>query len=113
MTAPIVTHVVDHTGSSDPKHFKSTLFESERLLLGVNCLEPGQSQPPHTHAGQDKAYLVMQGWGRFLVGTREIEAAQGSVIWAEAGVVHGVHNDGAERLVLVVAIAPGPSRDRG
>jgi mannose-6-phosphate isomerase-like protein (cupin superfamily) len=30
------------------------------------------------------------------------------VVWAPAGVPHGVTNTGAERLVLIVAIAPSP-----
>jgi hypothetical protein len=34
----------DHVGANPTKFFKSTLFQSERLLLGLNCLEPGQEQ---------------------------------------------------------------------
>jgi hypothetical protein len=33
-----------HTGARPDKFFKSTLFQSARLLLGLNCLEPGQEQ---------------------------------------------------------------------
>jgi mannose-6-phosphate isomerase-like protein (cupin superfamily) len=31
------------------------------------------------------------------------------VVWAPAGVTHGVTNTGTERLVLVVGIAPFPA----
>ena len=48
----------DFTGSSPEKFFKSSLFRSENLLLGLNCLEPGQSQPEHGHTSQDKFYFV-------------------------------------------------------
>lgn len=34
-----------HTGMHPEKFFKSTLFQSARLLLGLNCLGPGQSRP--------------------------------------------------------------------
>ncbi len=39
----------EHVGSRPDKVFKSTLFEGERLMLGLNCLDPGQEQRIHTH----------------------------------------------------------------
>jgi hypothetical protein len=48
----------DRVGSNPDKQFKATLFQSGRLMLGLNCLEPGQSQHAHTHADQDKFYFV-------------------------------------------------------
>jgi hypothetical protein len=51
-------HIIDyrdHTGSSAEKFFKSTLFQSSRLLLGLNCLEPGQTQATHMHADRRPA----------------------------------------------------------
>ena len=98
----------DHTGSSPDKFFKSTLFQSPRLLLGLNCLEPGQTQHAHTHADQDKFYFVIEGQGTFVVGAETSEAGAGMVIWAAAGVDHGVTNRGDARLVLLVGIAPAP-----
>lgn len=95
-----------HTGSNPDKQFKATLFESRRLMLGLNCLEPGQAQHAHTHAGQDKFYYVVEGEGDFTVGETRQTAGPGSVVWAPAGVTHGVENHGAARLVLLVGIAP-------
>jgi mannose-6-phosphate isomerase-like protein (cupin superfamily) len=103
------TNYRDHVGVGTGKHHKATLFRSERLLLGLNCLEPGQSQAVHTHADQDKFYLVEEGSGTFTVGDEVFEAGVGQVIWAPAGVDHGVRNEGSDRLVLVVGIAPGPT----
>lgn len=96
----------DHVGTREGKPFKSTLFESERLMLGVNCLEPGQEQRVHVHAEQDKFYLVQSGVGLFTVGEERFEAGPGEAVWAAAGVPHGVDNTGAERLVLLTGIAP-------
>jgi quercetin dioxygenase-like cupin family protein len=87
---------------------KTTLFSSQHLLLGLNGLEPGAEQAVHTHAGQDKFYHVLEGRGLFTVGDRVREAGPGEVVWAPAGVGHGVRNDRAERLVLLVGIAPAP-----
>jgi len=98
----------DHTGSRAGKHFKSTLFQGDALMIGLNCLEPGQSQPLHEHGDADKAYLVMEGRGVFTVGGETFEAGPGEVVWAAAGVPHGVENQGTERLTVLVAIAPPP-----
>jgi mannose-6-phosphate isomerase-like protein (cupin superfamily) len=100
----------DHTGARPDKFFKSTLFQSPRLLLGLNCLEPGQIQHAHVHVDQDKFYFVLEGQGTFVVGAETSEAGPGMVIWAPAGVDHGVTNTGEGRLVLLVGIAPGPVR---
>lgn len=98
----------DHVGSREGKHYKTTLFRTDRLLLGLNCLDPGQIQPVHTHVGQDKFYLVQEGRGRFTVGGERFEAGPGEVVWAPSGVDHGVENRSDERLTLLVGIAPAP-----
>jgi len=100
-----LTHYTAHVGSNPTKQFKATLFESGRLMLGLNCLEPGQAQRAHTHADQDKFYFVVEGVGEFIVGDETREAGEGVVVWAPAGVTHGVVNNGATRLVLLVGIA--------
>ena len=96
----------DHTGANPEKFFKSTLAESPSLLLGLNCLEPGQTQSAHTHADQDKFYFVIEGEGEFTVGSETGIAGQGVIVWAPAGAPHGVVNHGSARLVLLVGIAP-------
>lgn len=103
-----VKRVIDHAGARPDKFYKSTLFRGDALLLGVNCLEPGQTQPPHDHADQDKFYFVIEGVGRFQVGEAQVEAGPGEVIWAPAGAIHGVTNEGDGRLTLLVGIAPAP-----
>lgn len=97
-----------HTGARADKFFKATLFRSQSLLLGVNCLEPGQEQTPHDHAGQDKFYYVVEGEGLFQLGDGQQTAGTGDVVWAPAGMVHGVRNEREERLTLLVGIAPAP-----
>jgi len=39
-----VTNYRAHTGAREDKHYKTTLFEGNHLMVGVNCLEPGQEQ---------------------------------------------------------------------
>ena len=103
-----IKRVTDHAGARADKFYKATLFRGDALLLGVNCLEPGQVQPTHDHADQDKFYYVVEGIGRFQVGDSFASAGPGEVVWAAAGVAHGVTNEGTERLTLLVGIAPAP-----
>lgn len=103
---PNFSHYRDHVGAHADKPFKSTLWRSDRLMLGLNCLAPGQEQKLHDHVGQDKFYYVVEGTGDFVVGDERRSASEGGVVWAPAGVPHGVTNRSAERLVLLVGIAP-------
>ena len=98
---------LEHTGAQPEKFYKTTLWQGEHVMTGLNCLEPGQSQNVHAHQGADKFYFVLAGYGRFTVGDEERDAATGTLVIAPADVPHGVRNTGAERLSLLVAIAPG------
>ncbi len=108
------SHFRTHVGADPERFFKSTVFEGTGLRLGVSCLEPGQSQPEHTHDGQDKFYYVIEGHGEFVVGEETRDAGVGMVVWAPAGSKHGVTNNGITRLVLLVGMAPShrPSSKR-
>ncbi len=107
-----IKRIKEHEGWSVEKFHKATLFESPRMMLGLNCLEPGQVQAQHAHADQDKFYFVIEGSGWFTLGEERREVGVGSVLWAPAGVQHGVTNRGAARLVLLVGIAPAPGASR-
>lgn len=92
----------------DPaKAAKADLFTGERLFVGINCFEPGQSQRVHRHAGADKFYFVVEGRARMTVGDETREVGAGTVVWAPADVPHGVE-EALERSVMLVAIAPPP-----
>ncbi len=66
-------------------------------------------QSPHDHADQDKFYYVVAGEGRFWLGEERATAGPGDVVWAPAGLIHGVANEGDTRLTLLVGIAPAPA----
>jgi mannose-6-phosphate isomerase-like protein (cupin superfamily) len=96
----------DHAGSQPEKFFKTTLWQGEHVMVGLNCLEPGQTQKVHAHDGADKFYFVLSGRGKFTVGDEEREAGEGMLVIAPSGIPHGVTNAGQERLSLLVTIAP-------
>ncbi len=96
-----------HAGAQAEKFYKTTLWPGEHVMVGLNCLEPNQSQSVHAHQGVDKFYLVLEGDGYFTVGDEQRSAPPGALVVAPAGVPHGVTNNGSERLSLLVAMAPG------
>lgn len=90
------------------KAVKEDLAQGKQLFVGLNCFEPGQSQPTHTHAGADKFYYVLTGRARATVGNESQEVEAGSLIWAPADVPHEI-TDVVEQTVMLVGIAPPPT----
>ena len=87
---------------------KVSLFDTDRFFCDVYCLEPGQSQKVHAHEGSDKVYYVLEGEGRFTVGSEEMVLAADDITLASAGEVHGVVNHSQDKLVVLVFMAPKP-----
>ena len=87
---------------------KSTLYESARVLVGLNAFEPGQSHALHAHAGMDKVYHVLEGEGWFLLEGRELPMRAGDLLVAPDVVPHGVRNGGSARLLVLAILAPAP-----
>lgn len=98
----------DHAVYAADRMGKATLFQSERLLVGLNAFEPGQEHRLHAHAGMDKVYSVVSGSGLFLLDGREEPMAAGMVLIAPDGVPHGIRNTGGERLLVLAILAPSP-----
>ena len=90
------------------KYTKQDLFSGQHLLVGLNCFEPGQVQPVHSHAGADKFYFIISGRATISLGEEKREIRAGELAWAPADLPHGVVN-GAERTVMLVGIGPSPS----
>jgi mannose-6-phosphate isomerase-like protein (cupin superfamily) len=105
---PTVIRPADHAVYAREKMGKSTLFESARLLVGLNAFEPGQTHALHAHAGMDKVYSVVEGEGVFLLQDQELPMRAGDLLVAPEGVPHGVRNTGAGRLLVLAILAPSP-----
>lgn len=108
MTHPSVFRPADHAVYRADKMGKATLFDSPRLLVGLNAFEPGQEHALHAHAGQDKAYMVLEGSGLFLLDDRALPMQAGDMLVAPEGVPHGVRNTGTARLLVLAMLAPAP-----
>lgn len=94
---------------ADDKLQKVSLFETEQMFCDVYCLEPGQAQKVHAHAGATKFYYVIEGTGEFTIGEETRELRAGELASSKPGEDHGVTNNSTARLVLLVAMAPNPN----
>ena len=108
MEHPTVVKPADLAEWRTDRMGKSTLFQSERMLVGLNAFEPGQSHALHTHSGMDKMYYVLEGEGVFLLDQAELPMEAGDLLVAPDGVPHGVRNAGNRRLLVLAVLAPGP-----
>ncbi len=93
------------------RYTKSELFSGKALFLGLNCFEPGQTQRVHAHTEEDKFYFIIEGKARMTVGEETAVAEAGTLVWAPAGVPHGVV-EALTRTVMLVGMA-GPGRSGG
>ena len=87
---------------------KSTIFRSERVMVGLNAFEPGQEHALHAHDGMDKIYQVIEGRGLFLLEGDTVPMQAGVLLVAPEGAPHGIRNTGTERLLVLVILAPAP-----
>ena len=108
MKHPRAIHAAAHAVYSAERMGKVTLFQSERLLVGLNGFEPGQAHALHAHAGMDKLYSVIEGEGLFLLDGDEVPMRQGDLLVAPSGVPHGIRNSGSSRLLVLAVLAPAP-----
>ena len=110
MNHPTIVRPQHHALYAPNKMGKTTIFESPRVLVGLNAFEPGQEHALHAHAGQDKVYQVIEGEGLFLLEGQELPMTAGDLLVAPEGVAHGVRNNSARRLLVLAILAPAPHR---
>lgn len=87
---------------------KVALARTDRALLDLYCLGPGQEQKPHAHADQDKIYVVLEGRARVVLDGREEHLEAGEAAVAPAGAEHGIANPGPAPLLALVVVTPPP-----
>ena len=88
---------------------KVGLFETAHMFCDVYCLEPGQAQKAHAHAGATKFYFVLEGRVRATLCAETREIGPCELAWSAPGESHGVENASGERAVLLVVMGPNPN----
>ncbi len=91
---------------SSDKYQKVNLFETPLSAMDVYCLQPGQAQKVHTHAGSDKYYFVLEGTATIQIGQEERDLGPGWSALARPGVEHGITNRSAGSVSVLVFQAP-------
>ncbi len=85
---------------------KHRLFETDRTLTDLYCLDPGQEQLLHIHEESDKVVLVLAGRVLARVDDDTAELGQYELLLAPAGSKHALKNLGPDPVVLVVFVGP-------
>jgi len=106
----ILRNVAGQAEFSSAKMGKTTIVQGETLFAGLNCFEAGQEHSAHTHAGQDKLYVVLSGEGEVRIGDERGLLSPGDAAFAPSGVVHAIRNAGPGRLVVLAILAPPPGK---
>ncbi len=106
----IVRNPVSQAVFRAEKMGKADLVSSEHVFVGLNCFEPGQEHQLHTHPGQDKLYLVLEGAGDVTVNDAVERIGPGDLVLARSGEPHALANPGPGRLVVMAVMAPPPQR---
>ena len=108
----VISDVVARAVFRPDKMGKADLASADALFAGLNCFEPGQQHALHTHAGQDKLYYVVAGEGDVTVGDQTTRARPGDLVMAKSNEPHAMANPGPERLVVMVIMAPPPTKKK-
>ena len=108
MNHPETFRPEEHAVYNSEKMGKSTLFASDRILVGLNAFEPDQEHKLRAHEGMDKVYQVLEGEGVFTLEDRELPMSAGMMLIAPASVPHGIRNTGSTRLLVLAILAPAP-----
>src|SRR4029450_8748045 len=85
---------------------KHRVFETDRTLNDLYCLDPGQEQLLHVHDDADKVLVVMAGRVLVRVDDDTAEAAQDGAALAPAGSKHALKSLGPDPAVLLVFVGP-------
>lgn len=106
----ILSNIAARAEFSDTKMGKVSLASGDHLYAGLNCFLPGQQHAVHIHADQDKMYFVIEGSGEASVGDDVRPVSAGDIVFAPAGIIHGMKNTGAANLVVLVVFSPPPTK---
>ncbi len=80
---------------------------SEKVTVTEVHLDPGASQPRHTHESSEQIWYALKGKGSLLLADEEEKEFQaGDVVRFAAKDVHGLRNDGEGEFIYLSVTAP-------
>ena len=80
---------------------------STRVTITEVHLDPGASQPRHTHSSSEQIWYALHGSGTLLLAEESERAFEaGDIVRFADGDVHGLLNSGSEEFVYLSVTAP-------
>ena len=100
--------VADFLQPADGEPIRSVITESVDAAVIGWCVKPGQRISAHVHPDGQDTWTILSGCGRYCVSAHgeSIALAEGDVVIAHRGEVHGVLNTGQEDLVFISVVTP-------
>lgn len=89
------------------------VLECDEAVVKCLHIDPGQEAKPHRHSTCVDIMVIVQGSGTATVDGAPRRVGPGDVILNPPGTLHGIKNDGTERLVWLVMQSPPPNRKAG
>ena len=84
------------------------LLSSNDLVTRMNCYEPGQVTPTHTHPNDDEIIFCVEGRGAITFEERDpVPIAPGSLVSLPAGLAHGIAAAKDSRMVVIYTTNAG------
>src|SRR3954463_11134754 len=89
------------------------VLASKDLVTRMNCYEPGQITPLHTHPDDDEVVFCVEGRGAVTFEARDpVPLAPGSIVSLPAGLAHRIEAAADSRMVVVYTASAGYSSVR-
>lgn len=85
-------------------------LECDEVVVKCLYIDPGEEAKPHAHRSAADVMVVVQGSGVATVDGKERRVGPGDVILNPPGTLHGIRNDGSERIVWLTIQSPPPNR---
>jgi len=80
------------------------LVQTERSIVMVVCLEPGQVIPPHSHVSREAFVYCLQGQVRFTPGEGPAEIRPGELRFYDGATAISPRNVGPDRAAFLVTL---------
>jgi quercetin dioxygenase-like cupin family protein len=78
------------------------LLASNDFVTRMNCYEPGQVTPFHTHPNDDEVIFCVEGRGAITFATfDDVPISAGSLVTLPAGLMHGIKAAADSRMVVI------------
>ena len=90
-----------------PPPWRQPIVGSAAVRVVLLAWEPGYRSIPHVHPRAEEVFHVLEGRATFQIGDGESRIAEpGTLLLAPRATWHAIQVDGAEPLLMLIALAP-------